>query len=202
MDSIYQKLAAIQNALNAPKSQYNSFGKYHYRKCEDILNAAKPLAKDHGCVLIVSDESVSVGGQNIIRATATLFDAKGNSISASSDAGIEKTGGMQLPQAYGSASSYARKVALGGLFCLDGSQDYDSMNTHDQNQQSAPKAQAPTKKAVAASKDHKEEDLIKAGWDGKTVKKNGEHPYIETKKAYVYLTNDQYQAIKTRNKAA
>ena len=127
------KLTQIQTQLKAKKSQYNSFGKYHYRKCEDILEALKPLLAEHDCTLTISDSVSSEGGFTFVNATVRFSeDDDGESwITCEAQAGIEKAGGMALPQAFGAASSYARKYALGAMFLLDDTEDADATNTHE-----------------------------------------------------------------------
>lgn len=128
--AILEKLAAIQAELKAPKSQYNSFGKYHYRKCEDILEAVKPLLQKHGCVLTLKDEVVLVGDRYYIKATATLKEPESaGEISSSAFAREEeKKAGMDGSQITGASSSYARKYALNGLFAIDDTADSDTTN--------------------------------------------------------------------------
>lgn len=122
------KLAEIQQRLNAPKGQFNSFGKYHYRSCEDILMAVKPLLGD--LVLTVNDEMVLVGDRIYVKATATITDGK-ESVSTSAFAReAEAKKGMDDAQVTGSTSSYARKYALNGLLLIDDNKDADSTNTH------------------------------------------------------------------------
>ncbi len=119
----YLKVAGIQKQLKAPKSQYNSFGKYSYRSCEDITERFKKL--DSELVLIESDDIVLVGDRFYIKAIATLSDGE-NEISASGFAREAQTKkGMDDSQITGSASSYARKYALNGLFCIDDTKDAD-----------------------------------------------------------------------------
>lgn len=145
--SIYEKLAQIQVELKAPKNQYNSFGKYKYRSCEDILEAAKPLAVAKGAVVTISDEVVEVASRVYVKATATitdLTDGSSTSVSALAREAEEKKG-MDAAQVTGAASSYARKYALGGLFCLDDVADSDATNTHGKT-----KAQGVAEKAQAA----------------------------------------------------
>lgn len=126
--SVYAKLGKIQAELKAPKGQYNSFGKYNYRSCEDILEAAKPLVKSNACVLVLSDEITYLGDRYYIKATATLIDAEtGEQASNTAYAREEKEKkGMDGSQITGTASSYARKYALNGLFCIDDARDADT----------------------------------------------------------------------------
>jgi len=129
--SIYNKLNQIQTRLNAPKNQYNSFGKYKYRSCEDILEGLKPLLKEQGVSLIISDDIMLVGDRYYVKATATLFDGE-NIVSTSAMARESKEKkGMDSAQVTGSTSSYARKYALNGLFAIDDSKDSDTGNHPD-----------------------------------------------------------------------
>ena len=130
--NIRRALSAIQSTLNAPKNQYNAFGKYAYRSCEDILAAVKPLLKEHGCTLTLTDEVLLIGGRFYVRATATLLDAQGDPITVSALAREDETKkGMDGAQITGAASSYARKYALNGLFCIDDVKDPDATNRHE-----------------------------------------------------------------------
>ena len=131
--NIKDKLLAIQNELKAPKGQYNKFGNFHYRSAEDILEAVKPLCKEHKAVLYLNDEVVQIGERYYIRATATLEDVElGGFVVAQAYAReSEKKSGMDDSQITGSCSSYARKYALNGLFCIDDSKDADTDEQHD-----------------------------------------------------------------------
>jgi DNA-directed RNA polymerase subunit RPC12/RpoP len=123
---IYDVLTQIQTKLKAPKGQYNSFGKYNYRSCEDILEALKPVLSEHKASVILSDEIIEIGGRFYVKATATLY-AGGESCSATAQAreDAEKKG-MDGSQITGTASSYARKYALNGLFAIDDTKDADT----------------------------------------------------------------------------
>ena len=125
-----EQLVKVQNELKAPKSQYNSFGKYSYRNAEDIFEAAKPLAFQHGLFLSISDEVIEVGGSLFVESTATITDGE-KSFNVKAQAGLDlNRKGMDKAQASGASSSYARKYALGGLFLLDDTKDADATNTH------------------------------------------------------------------------
>ena len=132
-NTIILKLVQIQRELKAPKGQFNSFGKYHYRSCEDITEAAKPLCAKYNAALILEDDVVEIGGRFYIKSTARLTDAEnGASVSASAFAREEETKkGMDASQLTGATSSYARKYALSGLFALDDTKDSDYTNTGD-----------------------------------------------------------------------
>ena len=126
--SIYEKLTRIQTELKAPKNLYNSFGKYKYRNAEGICEAVKPYLKRENVSLLLSDEMVEVGGRVYVKATATLRDnetGEKESVTANARESAEKKG-MDDSQITGTASSYARKYALNGLFLLDDTKDADS----------------------------------------------------------------------------
>jgi hypothetical protein len=128
--NIFEKLRNIQVALKAPKSNYNSFGKYNYRSIEDIQQAIKPHLEANKCTLIFTDNVYEVGGKIVIESTATLMDGGDQSASVTAHAQVDAIKGMNGAQAFGSASSYARKYAAGGLLLLDDTKDADNMNTH------------------------------------------------------------------------
>ena len=136
MKEINIKLMNIQQELKAPKGQYNSFGKYAYRSCEDILEAVKPLLKKEKVVLTISDELQYIGNRYYIKATATLIDTESEAtISNSAYAREEETKkGMDGSQITGTASSYARKYALNGLFCIDDTKDADTDEYKEQTE--------------------------------------------------------------------
>lgn len=123
-----EKLLNIQTELKAPKGQYNSYGGYKYRSCEDILEAVKPLLKANNCLLRISDDIVNIGDRYYIKASATIQDAKTEeSITNIAYAREEETKkGMDGAQITGTASSYARKYALNGLFLIDDTKDADT----------------------------------------------------------------------------
>lgn len=135
-----KRLIEIQNKLKAPKNQYNSFGKYNYRSCEDILEGVKPLLKETGLALIITDEIISLDGRFYVKATASLFDNDGKTVASTSALAREEETkkGMDGSQVTGASSSYARKYALNGLFAIDDTKDADSTNTHDKKEVAKP----------------------------------------------------------------
>jgi hypothetical protein len=143
--NIYQKLSKIQAEFKAAKSKYNSFGKYNFRSAEDILEALKPFNEKYGVLFTISEKYVELwkGGDSVpvMESTATIRDVDGISkISAKSIVGIDlQQKGMQTPQAFGSASSYAKKYALGNLLLIDDTQDSDATNTHGKTAAAKPK---------------------------------------------------------------
>lgn len=144
---IAEKLLNIQQELKAPKNQRNNFGGYNYRSCEDILEAVKPLLKANNCTLTISDELVNIGTRYYVKATATLTDVENKEDYFSNIAYArepEDKKGSDASQITGACSSYARKYALNGLFCIDDVKDADATNTHDKEE---PKAEV--KKASA-----------------------------------------------------
>lgn len=127
--NIYESLLDIQNRLKAPKNQFNTFGKYNYRSCEDILEAFKSL--NSGCSIVMEDEMQCVGGKNYIKATAMLIGKDGCKVSTTAyarEANDKK--GMDDAQITGTTSSYARKYALNALFAIDDTKDADATNQH------------------------------------------------------------------------
>jgi hypothetical protein len=129
--SIYANLAAVQTALKAPKSQFNKFGNYNYRNCEDIIEAVKPLLKANNLMLMLTDDIELIGDRFYVKATATVVDTTdGSSLYVTAYAREEENKkGMDGSQVTGASSSYARKYALNGLFAIDDTKDSDTTNT-------------------------------------------------------------------------
>lgn len=134
--NIYGKLAAIQRELKAPKGQYNSFAKYNYRSCEDILEAVKPLCIKNNATLILNDTVREISGRFYVVATATLADQESDGVVEADAYAREPQDkkGMDDSQITGMASSYARKYALNGLFCIDDTKDADTDEVKRQEQ--------------------------------------------------------------------
>lgn len=147
-----KELIAIQSELKAPKSQFNKFGGYKYRKAEDILEAVKPLLNKQKCTLTITDDIVMVGNRIYVKATATIKNEKGECETTTGWAREEETKkGMDGSQITGASSSYARKYALNGLFAIDDNADSDTTNNgqHQEAQQQT-QAQHPTAQAAQA----------------------------------------------------
>ena len=141
-----KELISIQSELKAPKSQYNKFGGYKYRKAEDILEAVKPLLAKQKCTLIITDDVVLIGNRIYVKATATIKNEKGECETTTGWAREEETKkGMDGSQITGASSSYARKYALNGLFAIDDNADSDTTNDgqHQTQQQAQTQAQQP-----------------------------------------------------------
>lgn len=138
-----KELIAIQSELKAPKSQFNKFGGYKYRKAEDILEAVKPLLAKQKCTLIITDDVVLIGNRIYVKATATIKNEKGEFETTNGWAREEETKkGMDGSQITGASSSYARKYALNGLFAIDDNADSDTTNDVQQQTQQQAKTQA------------------------------------------------------------
>jgi len=156
--TINDKLATIQTKFKSKKSRFNSFGKYYFRSAEDILEATKPYLLELGVSVTINEELIASDPMPILQTSATVSDGKSN-IVATALVGVDLAQkGMQVPQQFGSASSYGKKYALGNLFLIDDTQDSDAVNTHGK----APKA----KNTLTSIKDPafaKAKDYIKAG---------------------------------------
>ena len=156
--TINEKLATIQTKFKSKKSRFNSFGKYYFRSAEDILEATKPYLLELGVSVTINEELIASDPMPILQTSATVSDGKSN-IVATALVGVDLAQkGMQVPQQFGSASSYGKKYALGNLFLIDDTQDSDATNNHGK----APKAKNTlTSKSDPAFK--KAQDYIKAG---------------------------------------
>ena len=192
-----KELIDIQFALNVPKNRTNKFGGYNYRSAEDILKAAKPLLKEYGCVLNISDEIREIGGRFYIEATATLINSAGEMISAKGCAREEEAKkGMDEAQITGAVSSYARKYALNGLFAIDDGIDADSLNTSKEFTQKKVKEpaketpQASLAEAVAEMHACETLDEVKACWS--------KYPQFKSNDTFKQACTEQ--GVKTQNK--
>ena len=178
MKELNQKLATIQTELKAKKSSYNSFGKYHFRKAEDILEATKPFLLKHGVTVTINEELIMTEPVPTIKSIATISDGK-DQIQATAVVGVDlNQKGMQTAQQFGAASSYGKKYALGNLFLIDDTADADSTNSHS-------KSNAVNKIKQAAKPALTEEQLAKAK---EYIAAGGSIDAIETK---YKLTNEQ-----------
>ena len=194
--SVYTKLLNVQSELKAPKSQYNSFGKYKYRSCEDILEALKPILNKNKATVIISDDILFVEGRHYIKATVKFIDTENgemveNSALARED---EVKKGMDSSQITGSVSSYARKYALNGMFAIDDTKDSDSTNTHGVEPDKPESTKLSTKQvgrllAIGLKAGIKEPDIKKV------IKSEFGKDKIED------LNKDQYDAVCSRLEA-
>ena len=144
--TIYEKLLAVQNELKAPKDKRNNFGGYNFRSCEGILEAVKPLLQEQGLLLTIKDEVVNIGDRYYVRATVLLDDISSNGEIAITALAREEEAkkGMDASQITGTASSYARKYALNGLFLIDDTKDADTDEFHRTTQENGQKTNVAT----------------------------------------------------------
>ena len=176
MSKLNQKLAIIQTKLKAKKSQYNSFGKYYFRKAEDILEAIKPFLLEHGVTVTINEELIVNDPVPTIKTTATITDGV-DAMSATAVVGVDLgQKGMQTSQQFGAASSYGKKYALGNLFLIDDTQDSDATNDHGKK---ASVIDRVTKPAITKEQMAKAVEYVTAG---------GKVEAIESK---YKLTNEQ-----------
>lgn len=151
---LYGRLLRVQKDLKAPKNQYNSFGKYRYRSCEDILEGVKPILQEYGCAIVLSDTIEQIGDRFYVKATATFYDCEtGESISNTAYAReSDDKKGMDASQITGTASSYARKYALNGLLLIDDTKDAD---TDENRNETTGRARSEAAKKGMATKEQK-----------------------------------------------
>lgn len=187
-------LQEIQTELKAPKGQYNSFGKYKYRSCEDILEAVKPLLAKHDAELILSDEIVNIGSRFYVQARATLMKG-GTAICATTALAREpeEKRGMDESQITGTASSYARKYALNGMFLIDDTKDEDTDECREEK-----KARTEEQKAVTSPPQKKNG---KAPAPPKDVNEDVK-PESEMTKPTDVITPAHVSAVRARMKAS
>ena len=161
MSALFEVLSKIQKEMKAPKSQFNAFGKYKYRSCEDILEAVKPFL--NGTVLYISDEMVLIGDRYYIKATATLRNGD-DAVSVTTYAREEaEKKGMDSSQITGAASSYARKYALNGLFLIDDTKDSDATNEHGKGEAANSKPKGNQVNTLKEKLDSKKEETPSVG---------------------------------------
>ena len=144
--TIYEKLLSVQNELKAPKDKRNDYGGFNYRSCEGILEAVKPLLQEQGLMLTIKDEVVNIGDRYYVRATVLLDDISSNGEIAITALAREEEAkrGMDASQITGTASSYARKYALNGLFLIDDTKDADTDEFHRTTQENGQKTNVAT----------------------------------------------------------
>jgi hypothetical protein len=166
--SLHEKLSRIQVEFKANKSKWNSFGKYNFRSAEDILEALKPFNEKYAVYFVVKEQVTYNGALPIMLSSATIYDVGGiESIEATAVVGVDlQQKGMQTPQAFGSASSYGKKYALGNLLLIDDTQDPDASNTHGKD----PKPVTKTKLDVKDPAFEKAKEFVKGGGTIDTIK--------------------------------
>ena len=166
MKELTKSLATIQTKMKAKKSSYNSFGKYYFRKSEDILEAIKPFLLEHGVYVTVSEEIVATDPVPTLQSTATISNGK-DAIHATALVGVDlNQKGMQTAQQFGAASTYGKKYALGNLFLIDDTEDADS----GKKPSVVDKIKAKVKLAITAEQMAQAKDYVLAGGDVKAIK--------------------------------
>lgn len=185
MSDFVKKVIEIQAELKAPKNQTNSFGGYKYRNLEDIEKAVKPLLYSRGLLMLITDEIIERGGRLFVEATACLTDGESSTPAVKAQAEIGTNKKMAPEQRTGSASSYARKYAVSGLFLIDDTKDADNF----QAPESAPKASKPTKSSIFLK--------LNSEAYGKVIMalKSGKFTLDDVMKKY-YLSDEVLQSIK------
>ena len=190
MKELNQKLATIQTKFKSKKSRFNSFGKYYFRSAEDILEATKPFLLELGVSVTITEEILGDCDVPILLSTAVVSDGE-NQIKATAVVGVDLLQkGMQMPQKYGAASSYAKKYALGNLFLIDDTQDADANNTHGSSVVN--KLKEKSKFNITAEQMNKAKEYIMAGGKVETIKtKYKITPTFEQELLKIIETNEQ-----------
>jgi len=162
MKELNQKLAQIQTELKVKKSSYNSFGKYYFRKAEDILEAVKPFLLKHGVSVTIDEDILATDPVPMLKSTAIISDGE-NQISTTAIVGVDlNQKGMQAAQQFGAASSYGKKYALGNLFLIDDAQDADGSNNHGKSK-AVSKIKQAAKPAITKDQLSKAKEYVAAG---------------------------------------
>ena len=183
MKELNQKLAIVQTKLKTKKTSYNAFGKYYFRKAEDILEAVKPFLLEQGVSVTINEELVTHDPVPTLQSTATISDGE-NQITATAIVGVDlNQKGMQTAQQFGAASSYGKKYALGNLFLIDDTQDADASNDHGKKSNVVNKIKQAAKPSITAEQLQKAREYVAAG---------GKIEAIESK---YKLTNEQRKDI-------
>ena len=188
MKELNQKLAIVQTKLKTKKTSYNAFGKYYFRKAEDILEAVKPFLLEQGVSVIISEEIIATDPVPTLQTTATISDGE-NAISATAVVGVDlNQKGMQTAQQFGAASSYGKKYALGNLFLIDDTQDSDATNDHGNGVVSRLKEKA--KPVMTKEQLKKAKEYITAGGNIKAIKSKYKLTKVQEKELTA-LKNEQ-----------
>ena len=187
MKELNKKLAIVQTKLKTKKTSYNAFGKYYFRKAEDILEAIKPFLLEQGVTVTINEEVILIDPVPTIQTTATISDGE-NAITATAVVGVDlNQKGMQTAQQFGAASSYGKKYALGNLFLIDDTQDSDATNDHGKKSNVVKKIKEAAKPAITADQMKKAKEYVGAGGDVKAIKSK----YKLTAEQEKALTNEK-----------
>ena len=191
MKELTKSLATIQTKMKAKKSSYNSFGKYYFRKSEDILEAIKPFLLEHRVYVTINEEIVGVDHVPMIQSTATISNGK-DAIHATAMVGVDlNQKGMQTAQQFGAASTYGKKYALGNLFLIDDTEDADAGNKHG----IVDKIKAKAKPAITNDQMKKAEEYVLAGGDVNAIDKKYKLT-LEQRKSLIKLYEEKRDLTK------
>ena len=186
--TLNEKLATIQTKFKSKKSRFNSFGKYYFRSAEDILEAIKPFVKELGVTVTINEQLVDTA---VLQSTATITDGT-DTVTATAVVGVDlEQKGMQMPQRYGSASSYGKKYALGNLFLIDDTQDSDATNDHGKSTTTVKPSLSVNTQAFT-----KATEYLKSGGDITAITKK----YKVSQEALAKLKLAEVHGTKTSNK--
>jgi hypothetical protein len=192
MKELNKKLAIVQTKLKAKKSSYNSFGKYYFRKSEDILEAIKPFLIEYGVTVTINEEIIATDPVPILQSTATFSDGE-NAIHATALVGVDlNQKGMQTAQQFGAASTYGKKYSLGNLLLIDDTEDSDATNDHGKKSNVINKIKEAAKPAITMDQLKKAKDYVQAGGDVEAIKTK----YKLTAKQEKALTNEKRANLK------
>ena len=171
MKELNQKLAIVQTKLKTKKTSYNAFGKYYFRKAEDILEAVKPFLLEQGVSVTIKEEIIATDPVPTLQTTATISDGE-NAIHATAVVGVDlNQKGMQTAQQFGAASSYGKKYALGNLFLIDDTQDSDATNDHNKKSNVVEKIKQAAKPTITTDQMTKAKEYVAAGGDVEAILK-------------------------------
>ena len=163
MKELNKKLAIVQTKLKTKKTSYNAFGKYYFRKAEDILEAIKPFLLEQGVTVTINEEIIATDPVPTLQTTATISDGT-NTINATAVVGVDlNQKGMQTAQQFGAASSYGKKYALGNLFLIDDTQDSDATNDHGKKSNVVSKIKEAAKPKITEAQMKKAKEYVAAG---------------------------------------
>ena len=193
MKELNQKLATVQTRLKTKKTSYNAFGKYYFRKAEDILEAVKPFLLEQGVSVTIKEEIIATDPVPTLQSTATISDGK-DAITATAVVGVDlNQKGMQTAQQFGAASSYGKKYALGNLFLIDDTQDSDATNDHGKKASVVDNLKQKAKPVITERQLAQAKDYIVAGGSLNAIKSK----YKLTAEQEKALTNEQRANTKT-----
>ena len=187
MKELNHKLATVQTKLKTKKTSYNAFGKYYFRKAEDILEAVKPFLLEQGVSVTIKEEIIATDPVPTLQSTATISDGK-DAITATAVVGVDlNQKGMQTAQQFGAASSYGKKYALGNLFLIDDTQDSDATNDHGKKASVVDNLKQKAKPVITEKQLAQAKDYIVAGGSLNAIKSK----YKLTAEQEKALTNEQ-----------